>query len=120
MGPPLNLSEWVTPSNFIAGAALIVAISAIIVSIVLRDRGARALAVLSAPGIDVRASDSNEPGWWRCSITLRTREQYEIEITKVCCESPRESKLAPPSTLSPDLPALDRQAQFLAVEDWVL
>jgi len=120
MGALQTLSEWLTPSNFIAVAAIIVAVTAVIVSIVLHDRGARALAALSAPGIDLRASDSAEPGWWRCTITLRTREQYEIEITKVCCKSPRKSQLAPPSIQSPDLPALDRQAQLLTVVDWVL
>ena len=120
MGPLQSASDWLTPSNFIAVAALIVAVTVIIVSIVLHDRGVRALAALSAPGIDVRASDSDEPGWWRCTITLRTREQCEIEITEVCCKSPHNSKLALPSIQSSYLPALDRQAQLLAVQDWVL
>jgi hypothetical protein len=116
----LALSEWLTPSNFIAGAALIVAVTAVIVSMMLHDRGVREQAALSAPGIDVRASNSDEPAWWRCTITLRTREPYEIEITEVCCKSPHKSKLAAASTQSPHLPALDRQAQLLSVEDWVL
>jgi hypothetical protein len=116
----LTLSEWLTPSNFIAGAALIVAITAVIVSMSLHDRSARELAALLVPGIDVRASNSDEPAWWRCTITLRTREPYEIEITEVCCKSPHTSKLAPASTQSPHLPALDRQAQLLSVENWVV
>jgi hypothetical protein len=53
-------------------------------------------------------------------VTLRTREPYEIEITEVSCKSPHISKLAPASTQSPHLPALDRQAQLLSVEDWVV
>ena len=116
----LTLSEWLTPSNFMAVAALIVAITAVIVSMILHDRGVREQAALSAPGIDVRASNSDEPAWWHCTIILRTREPYEIEITEVCCKSPHTSKLAPASTRSPHLPALDRQAQLLSVEDWVV
>ena len=115
-----SLTLWLTPSNFIAGAAFIVAVTAVIVSIMLHDRSVRAQAALSAPGIDVRASNSDEPAWWRCTITLRTREPYDIEITEVCCKSPPNSKLAPPSTQSRQLPALDRQAQSLSVEDWVV
>ena len=46
----LTLSEWLTPSNVIATAALIVAITAVIVSITLHDRGVREQAALSAPG----------------------------------------------------------------------
>ena len=114
------LSERLTPSNFIAGAALIVAVTAVIVSMMLHNRGVREQAALSAPGIDVRASNSDEPAWWHCIITLRTREPYEIEITEVCCKSPHKSKLAPASTQSPHLPALDRQAQLLSVEGWVV
>ena len=68
----------------------------------------------------MRAPNSDEPAWWRCTITLRTREPYEIEITQVWCKSPHTSKLAPASTQSPHLPALDRQAQLLTVEDWVV
>ena len=113
-------SEWLTPSNVIATAALIVAIAAVIVSIILHDRGVREQAALSAPGIDVRVANSDEPAWWRCTVTLRTREPYEIEITEVSCKSPQPSKLAPASTQSPHVPALDRQAQLLAVEDWVV
>ena len=114
------LSEWLTPSNVIATAALIVAITAVIVSIILHDRGVREQAALSAPGIDVRVSHSDEPAWWRCTVTLRTREPYEIEITEVSCKSLHTSKLAPASTQSPHLPALDRQTQMLCVEDWVI
>ena len=113
-------SEWLTPSNVIATAALIVAITAVIVSIILHDRGVGEQAALSAPGIDVRVSNSDEPAWWRCTVTLRTREPYEIEITEVSCKSPHTSKLAPASTQSPHLPALDRQAQLLSVEDWIV
>jgi hypothetical protein len=51
---------------------------------------------------------------------LRTRESYEIEITEVCCKFPHTSKLAPASTQSLHLPALDRQTQMLCVEDWVI
>jgi hypothetical protein len=115
-----SLTLWLTPSNFMAAAALIVAITAVIVSMILHDRGVREQAALSAPGIDVRASNSDEPAWWHCTITLRTREPYEIEITEVCCKSPHTSKLAPASTQSPHLPALDRQAQLLSVEDWII
>ena len=62
----LTLSEWLTPSNFIAGAALIVAVTAVIVSMMLHDRGVRAQAVLFAPGIYVRASNSHDVGLdWR-------------------------------------------------------
>ncbi len=55
-----------------------------------------------------------------CYHPADTREPYEIEITEVWCISPHKSKLAPASTQSPRLPALDRQAQLLSVEDWVV